>query len=570
MNNEIENSISGVFEENLDLKKRKILAQILLPGAKLTMRDLENRYPARELPVGAMVTRIAPSPTGFMHIGGIYAALISERLAHQSRGVFYLRIEDTDKKREVEGATELIVNSLKEFNINIDEGEIEYNNEVGKYGPYKQSDRQEIYHSVIKTLIESGDAYPAFETAEELENIINLQTASKLPQGYYGDWATWRNKTLDDYFDALNNNLKPVIRLRSKGDSQKFVNVEDIFKGKLHLPENDQDIVILKSDGLPTYHFAHIIDDHLMGTTHVIRGDEWLSSLALHVQLFNRMGWTPPTYGHISPIQKIDGVSRRKLSKRHDPEASVSFYQEAGYPPEAITMYLLNLANWGFEQWLTDNPNGKLDNYKLSIVELKKNSGALLDLQKIDSLSKEFISRLSGIDMYNRVAMWAKKYDSELAALIESNPDYSINIFNIERGGEKARKDIAKWSDLRQYIGFFFDNIYENQTEKKADLTDIKIDDIKEIADRVIREYEPTDNKEKWLDRMKKISISLGYAPDMKTFKNEPGKYKGHFGDMAKVIRVLLVGSNKSPDLYEVMQVMGLDRIKKRLSVNIF
>jgi glutamyl-tRNA synthetase len=570
MNDKIKNSISGVFEENLDLKKRKILAQILLPEAKLTIEELKSRYPIRELPVGAMVTRIAPSPTGFMHIGGIYAALISERLAHQSNGVFYLRIEDTDKKREVEGATELIINSLKELTINIDEGEIAHNYEVGEYGPYKQSNRQEIYHSVIKTLIESGDAYPAFETAEELENINNLQVASKLPQGYYGDWATWRNKTLDDYFEALNKNLKPVIRLKTKGDSKKFVNVEDIFKGKLHLPEHDQDIVILKSDGLPTYHFAHIIDDHLMGTTHVIRGDEWLSSLALHIQLFDRFGWTPPTYGHISPIQKIDGASRRKLSKRHDPEASISFYQEAGYPPEAIIIYLLNLANWGFEQWLADHPNDRLDNYKLSIAELKKSSGALLDLQKIDSLSKEFISKLSGLDMYNRVTTWARKYDNELATLMESDADYAINIFNIERGGEKARKDIAKWSDVRQCVGFFFDKIYENQIEKTADLTDIKIEDIKEIVDRVRQEYRLTDNKEEWLDRMKKISISLGYAPDMKTFKSEPEKYKGNFGDMAKIIRILLVGSNKSPDLYEIMQVMGLERIKKRLSVNIF
>jgi glutamyl-tRNA synthetase len=550
-----------------DLEIREEITKILLPDVHLSTEQFLEKYPPRKLDAAAMVTRVAPSPTGFMHIGGIYASLISERLGHQSGGIFYLRIEDTDTKREVAGATELVINSLQTFNIKIDEGAIAVDQEIGAYGPYKQSARRNIYQTFVKALILSGDAYLAFETSEELEALSNLQTESKIPQGYYGKWATWREKTPAEMLAALNTGLKPVVRLKSTGDTQKFINVVDMFKGKLHLPENDQDIVILKSDGLPTYHFAHVIDDHLMGTTHVIRGDEWLASVALHIQLFTRLNWTAPVYGHISPIQKIDGSSRRKLSKRHDPEASVSFYDETGYPVEVITMYLLNLANSGFEKWLLEHPQDNLENYPLSVEELRKGAGALLDLQKIDSFGREFISGLSAAAVYDRALIWAKKYDKELAAEMEANKDYTINIFNIERTGDKVRKDLAKWSDLRESISFFFDNFY-NPELAKTELASINSVDIESVSAKIRAEYNPTDTKDEWMSRLRAISIDLGYAPDNKSLKTSPQDYKGGFGDMAKIIRILLVGKNQSPDLYEVMQVMGQERVVKRLQIS--
>lgn len=543
-----------------------MLAELLLPEVSRLPEEIIKHYPPRRLPAGAMVTRIAPSPTGFMHIGGLYAALISERLGHQSGGLFYLRIEDTDKKREVEGAIDLIVNSLREFNINIDEGETASGRELGGYGPYRQSARKEIYQSFVKKLIEDGVAYPAFETPEELEEINKRQTDSKLAPGYYGQWAAWRDRSHDDIVAALAKGLKPVIRLRSDGDPKNIIKIEDMFKGKLNLPENNQDIVILKSDGLPTYHFAHVIDDHLMGTTHVLRGDEWLPSLALHVQLFDKMGWKRPVYGHIAPIQKMVGSSRRKLSKRHDPEASVSFYKEAGYPTEVIIMYLLNLANWGFEQWLKEHPDAKLEDYRLSADELKKGAGALLDLQKIDSFGREFISRLSADKMVEAAIKWAERYDSELASSLKADRHYSASLFNIERVGDKARKDIAKWSELRPEIGFFFDNIFNKQSVNREELADVDPLDIKSIIAAVKKAYDPADDQNVWLEKMRNIGEVLGYAPDVKTFKKDPKKYKGHFGHVAKVIRVLLVGKNQSPDLYEVMRVMGQERVIKRLT----
>ena len=551
-----------------EIFKDSLMAQLLLPNVDLTREEVFEKYPPRELPRGAKVTRIAPSPTGFMHIGVLYAALISERLGHQSGGVFYLRIEDTDKKREVEGAIELMVNSLKEFGINIDEGEVTPNHEQGAYGPYKQSERKEIYQCFVKKLIEDGQAYPAFETPEELENMNKLQTESKLAPGYYGEWAAWRDKSPDEALELLHKGSKPVIRLKSNGNSNNIIEVEDMFKGKLHFPENNQDIVILKSDGLPTYHFAHIIDDHLMGTTHVLRGDEWLSSLPLHAQLFDRMGWERPAYGHIAPIQKMEGASRRKLSKRYDPEASVSFYEEAGYPPEAVIMYLLTLANWGFEEWMSKHPGKTFNDYTLSIEELKKGPGALLDLQKLNNISKDVVSKLSAEKMANSVINWAKKYDQELASLLEKDINYTTKIFGIERTTEKSRKDIAKWSDSRQQIGLFFDDIFAKQPINSAELENIGRQDVGEIINNVVKEYSSSDSQEVWLEKMKKIGTDLGYAPDIKTFKNDPQKYKGHFGDVAKVIRVLLAGQNKSPDLYEVMRIMGNERVIKRLTAH--
>ncbi|MEI7451710.1 MAG: glutamate--tRNA ligase family protein [Candidatus Falkowbacteria bacterium] len=551
-------------ENNTEQLKK--LADALLPEVKMTPEEIVAKYPARNLAPSIMVTRIAPSPTGFLHIGGLYTAMISERLAHQSGGVFYLRIEDTDKKREVAGAVELIINTLREFKIKVDEGEIANNKEIGNYGPYKQSAREDIYKVFIKKLIEDGLAYPAFESSLELEEIAKRQGEIKIAPGYYGQWATWSHKTAEEYLAALENGLKPVIRLRSQGDTKNFVNVEDLFKGKLHLPESDQDIVILKSDGLPTYHFAHVIDDHFMGTTHVLRGDEWLASLSLHLQLFNLMGWTPPVYGHLAPIQKLDNGNRRKLSKRHDPEATMTYYQEAGYPVDAVIMYLLNLANSGFEKWLLENPNEDLNKYSLSINELKKGAGALLDLVKMDSFSKELIGRMPVEKVVELALVWARQYDNDLARIMESDLAYTTAILNIERGNDKARKDLTKWSDLRVQIGFMFDEIFSGIKINTVELEGITPEDIKAIIVKTLERYNLNDDKDTWLQKIKDLAVELGFAPDVKTFKAEPDKYKGHFGDVAKVLRILLVGENKSPDLYEMMKVMGGERIARRLN----
>lgn len=563
-----------------DTKIWQELASLLFPDKTLTLDEIVSKYPPRSLPANARVTRIAPSPTGFMHIGGLYAALISERLAHQSGGVFFLRLEDTDKKREVVGAAELIVSSLAEYGIKTDEGLIASGEnliasiegstatqEQGVYGPYRQSERREIYQAFVKELVASGDAYPAFESAEELEALTAQQTAQKVAPGYYGSWAAWRDKSATEAIAALGAGKKPVIRLRSQGDSSRFLIVEDLFKGKLRLPENNQDIVILKSDGLPTYHFAHIIDDHFMGTTDVVRGDEWLPSLPLHLQLFARLGFAAPRFGHIAPIQKLDGSSRRKLSKRHDPEASISYYQEAGYPKEAVIMYLLNLANPSFEAWRLNDLTASWTDYPLSLEELKKGAGALLDLQKLDSISKDYIGALPTEKILQEATDWAKTHDKELADILKSERDYVAQILNIERTGEKARKDLAKWSDLRPQFSFFFDTLFAKKGINFSELEKFNKEDVRAVAERISASYEPNDDQDTWLEKMRSLSEELGFARDAKAFKTEPEKYKGNFADFAKILRVLLAGENKSPDLWATMRVMGKERVTQRLAV---
>ncbi|HPX64764.1 MAG TPA: glutamate--tRNA ligase family protein [bacterium] len=550
-----------------DLMARQELAAALFPNIKESPKMVEARYPQRQLKPGAMVTRIAPSPTGFMHLGGLYTALISERLAYQSGGIFFLRIEDTDSKRAVPGALELIINSLSHFGLTLDEGEIELGRETGAYGPYKQSKRASIYQAFVKQLIVTGQAYPAFETIEELEELARKQEASKVAPGYYGPWAYWRDKTPAEALAMLNKGLKPVIRWRSNGDQERRLIVNDMFKGRLALRENNQDIVLLKSNGLPTYHLAHVIDDHLMGTTQVIRGDEWLSSLPLHLQLFTTFGWQSPTYGHLAPIQKLVGQSRRKLSKRHDPEASVTFYDEAGYPPEAVIAYLLNLANPSFEAWFMSHPDNTWRDYLLIIDELKKGAGALLDFQKLDSYSKEIISRLSLSELVEQSLSWARKYDPSLAQAMSRDLAYTTEVLNIDRQGERRRKDIAKWSELRQTIGYFYDDIWAaTPLDLAGQLGDYPLAQIKAIAKAVATKYNPQDSQTDWLAKLRQLSQVLGYAPDTASYRQDPQRYRGSFGDVAKIIRVLLVGRNQSPDLYEVMRVMGRERVRERLT----
>jgi len=562
-----ENPIKNNIEELKENKKEiiKELFSELLP----TPDETEKRYLPRELKEGAMVTRIAPSPTGFMHIGIIYAGLISERLAHQTDGVFYLRIEDTDKKREVKGGSALITNVLENFGIKIDEGENISGQEVGKYGPYKQSKRAQIYQAYAKSLVEKGLAYPCFSTNEELEEMRKIQKIQGVRPGYYKQWAQWRNKSKEEVLQALKKGKKFVIRFKSDGDFNNKIFIEDILLGNKELSENDQDIVIIKSDGLPTYHMAHIIDDHLMGTTHVIRGNEWLSSLPLHLQLFKSMGWQSPKYGHIFPIQKIEGFSKRKLSKRKDPEANVVHYEEQGYPENAIIEYLLNLANSNFENWRKANPNKSNQDFTLTLEKLSSSSGPLFDINKLKDISKEVIAKYSAEEVYRNALNWAKKYDVELAKIMEENSEYTKKILDIERSDTiKVRKDISKWSDIRREIEPFFDKNFLITKEDVANLlTNINQSDIKTIVDSFLASYNENDSSERWFEKIKEIARINGYAESAKAFKKHPEKYKGSVTDVAKIFRVLLLGKTQTPDMYSIMQVMGKNRVFKRLSL---
>lgn len=565
MSKEIEFNMNN--SENIDMDlSRKELANLVFPEAKYTVDDLESRYPVRELKQGAIVARVAPSPTGFMHIGGIYSALVSERLAHQSGGIFFLRVEDTDKKREVEGARTLIIDSLHNYGIEYDEGPVSEAQDSGEYGPYTQSQRVEIYQSMAKHLLEKGLAYVCFATAGELEEISDKQKELKTRPGYYGEWAMWRDRPVKEVIELVKKGTPYVIRFRSPGNVDKKVKVNDLFKGDLVLPENDQDIVILKSNGIPTYHFAHTVDDHFMRTTHVLRGDEWLSSLPLHLQLFTALGWEIPVYGHFAPIMKMEGESKRKLSKRKDPEANIEFYDKSGFPKEAVLEYLLNLANSSFEDWRAKNPKIGYQEYKLSLHGLTGGAGALLDLTKLRDISKDVIARKSAEEVYTLALDWSNKYDQEMAELLNENREYAISIFGIERDGDKTRKDIVTLADLRKEIGYFFDELFSIQAEEmKMVTTSMTVEDISLALQKMKDSYKADMTKDEWLENLRDISEALGYARNPKDFKKEPEKFKGHMGDIARLYRVLLVGRNQSPDLFEVMKTLGSDRINKRL-----
>jgi glutamyl-tRNA synthetase len=553
--------------ENYEMKGE--IVDRLFSEQLLSTNEIEKKYPPRELGQGAMVTRIAPSPTGFMHIGSLYTALVSERLAHQSEGIFYLRIEDTDKKREVEGASDLIAETLSHYQLQTDEGPNITGGEQGEYGPYKQSERAGIYKAYAKLLVEKGVAYPCFCSPEEIEEIRSQQELKRVQPGYYGEWAKWRDKPNEEILQAMNDNKPYVIRFKSDGNFNNKIFFHDILKGDRELAESQQDIVLIKSDGLPTYHFAHVVDDHLMGTTHVVRGDEWLSSVPLHLQLFKAMGWTAPKYGHLSPIQKIEGESRRKLSKRKDPEASVSYYDERGYPKDAVVEYLLNLANSNFEDWRKANRGKNYQEFPLAVEKMSGSSGALFDFIKLNDISKEIISRYSAEDIYKQGILWGEKYDLKLAEIMKENPDYTKRILNIERGiGVKTRKDITKWVDIREYIVYFFDQYFHiNREDIARDLSGLDIANVKTIIQSFIRSYNENDPADTWFEKIKNIAREQSYAESAKMYKKEPSKYRGNVADVAKIFRVLLTGKTQTPDLYSIMQIMGKERVIKRLSI---
>ncbi len=543
----------------------KELADLIFPNAK-DISYYEEKYPERDLQEGAIVTRFAPSPTGFVHIGGLYQALIARKLSKQTKGVFFLRVEDTDQKREVENGVSGIVNSLKDFGLEPDEGMITETKEIGNYGPYQQSRRKEIYQSYAKYMITQGKAYPCFCTAEEGEELRKTQEQAKIRPGYYGVWAKCRKLSLEEMAEKIKSGMPYIIRFKSQGREDKKIKHKDIIKGNVEFPENDQDIVIIKADGLPTYHFAHAVDDHLMRTTHIIRSDEWLSSVPLHLQLFQELGFKAPKYAHIAPIMKNDCGNKRKLSKRKDPEAAVSYYKKVGIPKQAVKEYLLNIANSSFENWRRANKEADIDDFELQLNKMSV-SGALFDMVKLLDVSKIVISNFDAITVYNESLKWAQEYDKELEEML-LDKEYSLKVLGIERNNSnKPRKDLAKWEDVKENIIYMYDNKF---FEEKIEYEWQKVNNLSQIKDILNvylgKYYDENADKEKWFNDIKDLAEEFGFAREVKEYKKEPDKWKGHVGDISTIIRVALTGRHNTPDLYEIMRVLGSQSIEKRIN----
>ena len=544
----------------------KDLANLIFPNAK-DIKYYEEKYPERNLPEGAIVTRFAPSPTGFVHIGGLYQALVAKTVAEKTDGVFFLRVEDTDQKREVENGVTGIVNSLKDFDMAPDEGMITDTEEIGNYGPYKQSLRKDIYQAYAKYLIEQGKAYPCFCTPEDLEEIRKKQETAKLRTGYYGVWAKCRNLTVEEMAEKIKNGESYIIRFKSPGREDRKIKHKDVIKGNVDFPENDQDIIIIKSDGLPTYHFAHAVDDHLMRTTHVIRSDEWLSSVPLHLQLFHELGFKAPKYAHISPIMKNDNGGKRKLSKRKDPEAAVSYYKEQGIPTDAVKEYLLNIANSTFENWRRANPDKKMEEFDFQLNKMSV-SGALFDMIKLLDIGKTVISKMTAEEVYEKALDWANEFDSELVEMLK-NKEYALKVFGIERGNKKPRKDIAKWSDVKENIEYMYDDKFFAKEQEYPYQVIHEKEDVDNILDLYMEKYyDEKDDKQQWFDKIKELAGKLGYAKEVKEYKANPDAYKAHVGDVSTVLRVALTGRTNTPDMYEIMQVLGKESIEKRFKMS--
>ena len=546
----------------------KDLANLIFSEAK-DISYYEEKYPERNLKEGAIVTRIAPSPTGFVHIGGLYQGLIAKKLAKQTEGVFFVRIEDTDQKRQVENGTQEIITSLEKFGFEPDEGMINETEFKGNYGPYKQSMRKEIYQAYAKYLISQGKAYPCFCSPEEIELIRQKQEAAKIRPGYYGVWAKCRNLSLEEMEEKIKAGEKYIIRFKSPGREDRKIKHHDLIKGNVDFPENDQDIVIIKADGLPTYHFAHAIDDHLMRTTHVIRGDEWLSSVPLHLQLFHELGFKAPKYAHIAPIMKNDNGNKRKLSKRKDPEAAVSYYVEMGIPKEAVNEYLLNIANSNFENWRRANKDASIDEFDLQLNKMSV-SGALFDMVKLLDVGKNVISKFTATEVYDRALEWAEIYDKDLADILKADTEYALKVFGIERGNKKPRKDIAKWSDVRENIEYMYDDMFYSKKQNYEYQVISDKEDIEKILKLYMEKYySDEDDKQTWFDKIKELSAEMGYAKEVKEFKENPEKYKAHVGDVSTVLRVALTARTNTPDMYEIMKILGKERIQKRFEKGI-
>lgn len=542
------------------------LAELLFPHITKTPADYEAMYPQRDLPEGAKVTRLGPSPTGFIHLGNLYGAFVDERLAHQSGGKFYLRIEDTDDKRFVEGAVEIIINSLRFFGINFDEGAT-MEGDIGEYGDYTQSHRGAIYQCFAKKLVAEGKAYPCFLTADEINDIRAQQEASKQTPGIYGKWALSRNLTLEEIEEKLAAGLPYVIRLKSDGDMSlpedqiRRVQVEDAIRGTLDFPANDQDTVILKATGIPTYHFAHVVDDHLMRTTHVVRGAEWLPSLPIHVELFEKMGWEAPIYCHTAQLMKLDeNGNKRKLSKREDPELSLDYYRNLGYHPAAVREYLLTILNSNFEEWRIANPDADINEFPFT-TEKMSTGGALFDLNKLNDISKDVLLKFPASQLYDFLLAWAKEFKPEYLHLFEDR-DYLEKILDIGRNEAKPRKDHIYAQQIIENISYFFDDMFKIEDEFPAETAA----DLKEILSAYLESYDHSDDQSAWFEKIRQITQDMGYAVKPKDFKKNPDQFKGHVGHVSTAIRVALMGRQQSPDVWEIQQILGEERTRERIA----
>ncbi len=539
----------------------KELAQLLFGNITKAPQDFEEMYPPRALKEGARVTRFAPSPTGFLHFGNLFTCMVSYKTAKTTDGVFYVRVEDTDQKRKVEGAIDVMLKGLSVYGINADEGVVGDEKEIGDYGPYYQSARVEIYQTYAKSLVEQGLAYPCFCSAEELDEIRSAQENESI-KGYWGKWAKCRDLTFEQIKANIDAGMSWTLRLKSPGELDKKCFFDDMIKGKIEMPENVQDVVLLKSDGIPTYHFAHVVDDHLMRTTHVVRGDEWISSVPIHLQLFKVLGFKPPKYAHVSPIMKEENGGKRKLSKRKDPEAAVTYYAEEGYPQESVNEYMMTLANSNFEDWRRMNKTEAIDKFPFNLKKMSV-SGALFDIVKLTDVSKNVISIMSADKVFELSYAWAKEYQPQLAELFAQNEAKATAILNIDREGKKPRKDIAKWSDVLDYVSYMYDETFVSNYELNGNATPA-------LAVKVIEEYLKVvnldDDKDAWFGRMKEICPLVGCTPNVKEYKAEPDKFEGHVGDVSTIIRVALTGRTNTPDLFAITALLGEDAVKQRLN----
>ena len=535
------------------------LADLLFPNVTDTPESLEERFPLRNLPEGAVVTRMAPSPTGFVHLGNLVQGLTAERMAHQSGGVLFLRVEDTDAKREVPGAVEVLINTLKHYGISFDEGAtIEGDN--GAYGPYRQRQRAAIYHVYAKKLVSEGQAYPCFCTEEQLAAMREQQEANRETTGYYGKYAMWRDRSLEEIQAELDANHPWVLRFKSMGSIENQFKFDDLVKGKLTITENDVDHVLLKSDGIPTYHFAHAVDDHLMRTTHVVRGDEWLPTLPFHIQLFKALGFKLPKYVHIGPLMKMDGTSKRKLSKRKDPELALTYYKAEGFPVEAVYEYIMTLLNSNFEDWRRANVDAPANTFKFNAKKLNP-AGSLFDYAKLTDVSKNVISRMDASKVYTLLTEWAEEFDADFADKLKADPDFATKILAIGRGGKKPRKDLAVWKDAKPYMGFFYDEYLEAPVFDEAFDKSV----IRDALERFLSSFDIADDSNVWFEKVKTITTDMGFTTDMKAFKADPTAYKGTVADISTFIRQAVTGKTNSPDLYTVMQILGKERTVSRI-----
>ena len=535
------------------------LANLLYPHITETPESLEERYPLRQLPEGAVVTRMAPSPTGFVHLGNLVQGLTAERMAHQSEGVLFLRVEDTDAKREVAGAVEVLIDTLKHYGISFDEGAT-HDGDAGLYGPYRQRQRAAIYHVYAKKLISQGQAYPCFCTEEELTAMREAQEAAKDNFGYYGKYATWRDRPMEDIQAQLDAGNPWVLRFRSTGSIENQFKFDDLVKGKLTVTENNIDHVLLKSDGIPTYHFAHAVDDHLMRTTHVVRGDEWLPTLPFHIQLFKALDFKLPKYVHIGPLMKMDGTSKRKLSKRKDPELALTFYKAEGFPVEAVYEYIMTLLNSNYEDWRRANPTAPATEFKFSPKKLNP-AGNLFDYAKLTDVSKNEIAKMDAQQVYNLLSAWAAEFDPDFAQKLTADKEFALSILAIGRGGKKPRKDLATWKEAKPYMGFFYDEYLE------APVFDEKFskETVKKALSLFVERYDYADDSGAWFDKVKAITEELGFTTDMKAYKADPDAFPGTVADISTFIRQAVTGKTNSPDLYTVMQILGKERSLARI-----